>query len=453
MNRLKIPKKKAKSPFKILTLGFLLIIFVGTVILSLPISSNTGTSTNILDSFFTATSSVCVTGLITLDTASHWSMFGKTVIMFLIEIGGLGFMALTTILALILGKKITLKERLVMQEAYNTFNIQGIIKHVIYLLVFTISVQAIAAFTLMTQFIPLYGTKKGVFFGIFHSVSAFCNAGFDLLGDYTSFTVLNHNKVILLTLTFLIIIGGLGYTVWREIFYNIRNKRSFEKLSLHSKVVITMSFGLIAFATFLFLIAEWNNPGTMKGMSFGDKLVNSYFSAVTPRTAGFNSISNTAMSGSGKVITMIYMFIGGSPGSTAGGIKTTTLAIIIFTVISLLRNREETEIYRKTIIKSSVYKALTVFILGIGVVVLGIMLLSVTEKNTPFEHIVYEVISAFGTVGLTEGLTQSLTSPGKIIIAVIMYLGRLGPITVMLAFSNTKQKVNIKYPEDKLLIG
>ena len=453
MEKLKIPKQKVRSPFKILSLGFLSIIFIGTIILYLPISSSNGTTTNILDAFFTSTSAVCVTGLITLDTASHWSLFGKTVIMILIEIGGLGFMALTTILALILGKRITLKDRLVMQEAYNTFNIQGMVKHVIYLLVFTISVQSIAALSLMTQFIPLYGAKEGIFFGIFHSISAFCNAGFDLLGDYTSFTVLNHNKVILLTLSSLIIIGGLGYTVWREIFYNVKNKKSFKKLSLHSKTVITVSFSLIAFATFLFLIAEWNNPGTMKGMSFGDKIVNSYFSAVTPRTAGFNSISNTAMSGSGKVTTMIYMFIGGSPGSTAGGIKTTTLAIILFTVISLLRGREDTEIYRKRIIKSSVYRALTVFILGMGVVTLGIMLLSVTEKNAPFEHIVYEAISAFGTVGLTEGLTQSLTSPGKIIIAVMMYLGRLGPITVMLAFSNNKQKVNIKYPEDKLLIG
>lgn len=214
-----------------------------------------------------------------------------------------------------------------------------------------------------------------------------------------------------------------------------------------------MSVSLIVIGTLLFLAAEWSNPATMSKMSFGDKLVNSYFSAVTPRTAGFNSISTTAMTGSGKVITMIYMFIGGSPGSTAGGIKTTTLAIIIFTVISVIRGREDTEIYRKRIIKSSVYKAMTVLFLGIGVVVVGIMLLSVTEKNTVFEHVVYEVISAFGTVGLTEGLTQSLSSAGKVIIAVIMYLGRLGPITVMLAFANTKQKVNIQYPEDKLLIG
>ena len=302
-------------------------------------------------------------------------MFGKTIIMILIEVGGLGFMAITTIFALVLGKKITLKERLVMQEAYNTFNIQGIIRHVIYLLLFTVSVQAIAAVTLMTQFIPMFGVKKGVFFGVFHSVSAFCNAGFDLLGNYTSFTVLNHNKVILLTLSSLIIIGGLGYTVWREIFYNIRTKKSFKKLSLHSKVVITMSASLIVIGTVLFLVAEWSNPGTMSKMSFGDKLVNSYFSAVTPRTAGFNSISTTAMSGSGKVITMIYMFIGGSPGSTAGGIKRTPLAIIIFTVISVIRGREDTEIYRKRIVKSSVYKAMTVLILGIGVVVVGIMLL------------------------------------------------------------------------------
>lgn len=452
MSNLRI-KKKTLSPFKILAIGFATVIFTGATLLSLPISSVSGQFTSFLDTIFTATSAVCVTGLVVLDTGLYWSTFGQLVIMILIEIGGLGFMAMSTIFAILVGKKITLKERLVMQEAYNTFNLQGVISHVRYMLLFTFSVQGLAAIILMTQFIPMYGVGKGIYFGIFHAISAFCNAGFDLLGNFTSVTVINTNVVVLMTLAMLINIGGLGYMVWREIFSGITHRKMKNALSLHSKVVITISLILVFGGTLVFLIFEWNNPATMQGMSFPHKLVNSFFSSTTPRTAGFNSISNSEMSPAGKLVTMAFMFIGGSPGSTAGGVKTSTLGILIFTLISVLRGRDETEVFGRHLSQSTVYRAVAVFLMGIVIVVLGVTVLSINEVGATFEQILYEVLSAFGTVGLTEGITPGLTAVSKITLSTIMYLGRVGPLTVMLALAGQKQKVNIKYPEGKLLIG
>ena len=362
-------------------------------------------------------------------------------------------MALSTIFALLLGKRISLRERLVMQEAYNTFSLQGVINHVRYMLFFTLAVQGGAALILMTQFIPLYGIGKGIYYGIFHAISAFNNAGFDLLGNFTSVTVLNTNKVILMTLATLINIGGLGYLVWREIISSIRSKKKLKNFSLHSKVVLTISLTLILFGSLIFLIFEWNNPATMQGMRFSDKIVNSYFSATTPRTAGFNSISNSEMSPAGKLLTMAYMFIGGSPGSTAGGVKTTTLGIVIFTLISVLKGREDVEVYHKKLSQSTVYRAVAVFLLGISIVIMGVMVLSIAEVGATFEVILYEVLSAFGTVGLTQGITPSLTAVSKVTLTLIMYMGRVGPLTVMLALAGKQSKANVKYPEGKLLIG
>lgn len=448
-----IRKKKNLSPFKILAIGFATVILTGGILLSLPISSATGQFTSLLDTIFTATSAVCVTGLVVLDTGTYWSVFGQWIILILIEIGGLGFMALSTIFALLLGKRISLRERLVMQEAYNTFSLQGVINHVRYMLFFTLAVQGGAALILMTQFIPLYGIGKGIYYGIFHAISAFNNAGFDLLGNFTSVTVLNTNKVILMTLATLINIGGLGYLVWREIISSIRSKKKLKNFSLHSKVVLTISLTLVLFGSLIFLIFEWNNPATMQGMRFSDKIVNSYFSATTPRTAGFNSISNSEMSPAGKLLTMAYMFIGGSPGSTAGGVKTTTLGIVIFTLISVLKGREDVEVYHKKLSQSTVYRAVAVFLLGISIVIMGVMVLSIAEVGATFEVILYEVLSAFGTVGLTQGITPSLTAVSKVTLTLIMYMGRVGPLTVMLALAGKQSKANVKYPEGKLLIG
>lgn len=448
-----LKKKRNMSPFKILAIGFLTVILTGAILLTLPISTQSGEVTNFLDSVFTATSAVCVTGLVVQDTGTYWSTFGQGVILTLIEIGGLGFMAMSTFFAMVLGKRISLRERLVMQEAYNTFSLQGIINHVRYMLLFTVSVQLIAALILMTQFIPVYGIGTGIYYGIFHAISAFNNAGFDLLGNFTSITVFNENKIILITLAIVINIGGLGYLVLREIISAVRTKRKLKNFSLHAKVVLTISGILLTVGTIAMLIFEWNNPATMEHMSFGNKLTNAFFSAVTPRTAGFNSISTSDMSPAGKLLTMGYMFVGGSPGSTAGGVKTTTLGIVIFTLISVLRGRQDAEVYKRRISQSVVFKAMAIFMLGITIVIIGVMILSITEIGASFETILYEVISAFGTVGLSQGLTPTLSSVGKVTIAIIMYLGRVGPLTVMLALAGKQEKINYKYPEGKILIG
>ncbi len=448
-----IKKKKMISPFKILAIGFATVILTGGILLSLPVSSISGESTSLLDSIFTATSAVCVTGLVVVDTGTYWSLFGQGVILTLIEIGGLGFMAMSTIFALLLGKRISLRERLIMQEAYNTFTLQGIISHVRYMLFFTITVQGVASLILMTQFIPLYGVSTGMYYGVFHSISAFNNAGFDLLGNFTSLTLLNENKILLITLGALINIGGLGYLVWREIFGSIRTRKKLRNFSLHSKVVLMISAVLLVTGTLAMLVFEWNNPVTMEHMTFGNKLTNSFFSATTPRTAGFNSISNSDMSAAGKLMTMGYMFIGGSPGSTAGGVKTTTLGIVIFTLISVLKGRDETEVFGRRLSQYTVYRAMSIFLLGISIVIIGVMILSISEVGASFETILYEVLSAFGTVGLSQGLTPTLSATGRVVIAIIMYLGRVGPLTVMLALAGKQEKVNIKYPEGKLLIG
>ncbi|MDU4882205.1 TrkH family potassium uptake protein [uncultured Clostridium sp.] len=434
---------------QVLALGFILLILIGALILTLPISTTSGESANFLDALFTATSAVCVTGLIVVDTGTYWNMFGQTVIMILIEIGGLGFMSFTTLIAIILGKKITLRERLILQDAMNTFNIQGLVKMVKYVLVFTVSVQFFGALLFSTQFVPEYGLGKGIFYSIFHSISAFCNAGFDILGNFSSLTSYNSNAVVILVASALIIIGGLGFTVWSELY----SSKSLKKVSLHSKMVILMTTVLVLGGTILMFLFENNNVNTIANMSFMDKVMNSFFASVTPRTAGFNSISTDGMTTAGQFLTIILMFIGGSPGSTAGGIKTTTIGILIVTIICVIQGREDSEVFKRRFSKDLVYKAFTLIFIGISLVIVVTMLLSYTEKGASFISLFYETVSAFGTAGLTLGLTSELSGIGKVLIMFMMYLGRVGPLTVVLSITRKKINSGIKYPEGKILIG
>lgn len=452
----KIVGKFKLKPGQILALGFFSLILIGGLILSLPISSNSGKSTDLVDSLFTATSAVCVTGLITVDTATHWNYFGRTVIIILIQIGGLGFMSFTTLFAILLGKKITLKERLLLQEALNTFDIQGLIKLLRYILVFTFSVEGLGALLLSTQFIPQLGLGEGIYYSIWTSISAFCNAGFDLMGTisgkFSSLVSYQDNPVIIYTISGLIIIGGLGFMIWSE-FYNYKERK---KLSLHTKVVLVVTAVLIFGGTILMFLFEYNNPATLGPMSLGEKINNAFFAAVTPRTAGMNTISTDGMTVAGKFLTILLMFVGGSPGSTAGGLKTATLGILVVTLISIIKGREDVEIFKKRISKETVYKAFAIFFLSLILVITVTMLLAITQPGESFMWMLYEATSAYGTVGLTLGLTQHLNTIGKIIIMITMYLGRVGPMTVLLALTSRAQKnkkSGIKYPEDKILIG
>lgn len=444
-----ITKKIRMTPVQILAIGFAAVIIIGSLLLSLPIASASRIRTPYVDCLFTATSATCVTGLVTVDTGTYWSYFGKTVIMCLIETGGLGFMSFATLFALVLGKRITLKKRMVMQEALNSFNMQGLVKMSRYILLFTFSTEGLGALILSTIFIPEFGIRKGIYFSIFHSISAFCNAGFDLIGNFRSLTPYAENPVIILTIGALIVIGGLGFYVWQELY----NLKKVKRLSLHTKVVLTATALLIAGGAVLMFIFEFNNAGTIKNMSLKGKILSSLFASITPRTAGFNSISTSDMSPAGRFLTIILMFIGGSPGSTAGGIKTTTAALMVMTVISVVRGRQDTEVFKKRIGKDIIDRALAITLISFFLIVTVVMILSITEKGASFEYILYETTSAFGTVGLSLGLTQKLSVIGRIVLSFVMYSGRVGPLTLALALAKKANSAPIRYPEDKILVG
>lgn len=443
-------KRRLKfTPVQTLAIGFAVVILVGTILLSLPISSAQGIRTPFVDCFFTSTSAVCVTGLIVKDTGTYWSVFGKTIIIILIQIGGLGFMAFTTLISLILGKRITLKERLVMRESMNFLSLQGLVKSSRYILIFTFSVEIIGGIILSTQFIPQFGFAKGIAYGIFHSISAFCNAGFDIIGNFKSLTPYYNNPVIIITIALLIIIGGLGFIVWAEIYNYNKNRR----LTLHSKVVVVTTFCLVVGGSILMFLFEFKNPNTIKNMPFGSKVLSAFFAGVSPRTAGFNSISTSDMTTAGKFLTIILMFIGGSPGSTAGGTKTTTIAVALMTIICVVKGKEDTEIFQKRVNADIVYRIFAIIGISLGLIMVDTMILSITEVGASLEYLLYEVTSAFGTVGLTLGLTGKLTFIGKIIIGLTMYAGRVGVLTLAVALGKNKKSSNgIKYPEDKVLI-
>lgn len=449
MNYMKKSKTSQLSGVQILALGFAIVILIGAIILTLPISSKSGNATNFLDSLFTATSAVCVTGLVTLDTGTYWNEFGQIVIMLLIEVGGLGFMAFTTLLAILLKRRITLRDRLIMQEAMNTFSIQGLVKMVERIVLFTVLVQIIGGLLLATQFIKDYGPLKGLYFGIFHSVSAFCNAGFDLFGGYSSVTSYSSNAIVLLTLSIIIIVSGLGFTVIIELLKYKKDRR----LSTHTKLVLLMT-SILLFGGILFMFAlEYNNPETLGPMSIKNKILNAIFAGVSPRTAGFNSISLDGMTSGGKFLTIILMYIGGSPGSTAGGLKTATFGIIVLTVVSVIKGREDTELFGRRLSKELVYRAFSILIISFCLVIVVTMLLCITQPKEQFIDLLYEATSAFATVGLTTGVTQRLNFIGKIIIMITMYFGRVGPLTVALALTNKRKNKGYRYPETKILIG
>ena len=452
----KMSERYNPNPAQILVLGFAAIILAGAILLSLPEASSNGQSVGIVNAIFTATSAVCVTGLVVGDTASYWTVFGKGVILFLIQVGGLGFMTMTTLIALLVGRRISLKERLLMQEALNQFTISGVVRLTKNIIIATMAIETIGAVLLSFRFVPMYGWGKGVGFAVFHSVSAFCNAGFDLMGNYGSLTSFSGDALVTLSIGFLIILGGLGFTVLVDLFeFGTAKNRIDRKFSLHSKLTLYIT-GILICASFVLILAfEFNNPQTMGNFSGGEKVLSAMFHSVTPRTAGFNTVSMGESTISTKFLTIILMFIGGAPSSTAGGIKVTTFGVLIFTIFSMANGRDETEIFKRRIPRDIVNRALAVASVSLSVVITGAMLLSLTESGVDFMDILFETTSAFGTVGLSLGLTPDLSQSGKIIIAFIMFIGRLGPMTLAVAVAQKQQKRKafIKYPEGKVSVG
>ncbi|ABR47813.1 potassium uptake protein, TrkH family [Alkaliphilus metalliredigens QYMF] len=439
------------DPTQVLVMGFASVIMIGALLLNLPIAAQDGRSIGFLNALFTSTSAVCVTGLVVVDTGTYWTIFGKTIILILIQIGGLGFMTMATMFAILLGKKISLKERLIIQESLNQNTLTGLVRFTKYIILGTFAIEAIGAFFLAFRFVPELGWAKGIAYSIFHSISAFCNAGFDIIGNGVGLTPYVNDPIVNVTLWAMVILGGIGFSVMVDVV----NQRKFKKFTLHTKMVLIITGALLGLGFVGFLILEWNNPETLGSLNFGGKLMAAFFQSMTTRTAGFNTIASDQMTNASKFLSILWMYIGGSPASTAGGIKTATLGVLVFTVISVVKGREETELYGRRIPRTIVNRALTVASIGLVLIVFVTMILSITETGFSFMDILFETTSAFGTVGLSLGVTPELSVIGRIVIIFMMFAGRVGPLTIAyaLATQQRKNKGMIRYPEEKIIVG
>lgn len=440
------------KPIQVIAIGFALIILVGAVLLTLPISSKSGEWTSFSDCFFTTTSATCVTGLIVQDTGTYWSVFGQLVIIALIQIGGIGFMTVATLFAFVFGKKITLKQRGLIQESVNTNYPGGLVRLTKKIIIGTFVVEAIGAVILSIRFSFDFGILKGIYYGIFHSISAFCNAGFDLLGahfgEYCSLTHYADDIVVNVTIVALIMIGGIGFVVWSDIW---NHKYHFKKYSIHSKIVLTVTLGLLIFGTAFFFVMENNNNPQFAGESFKNKLLLSFFQSGTTRTAGFNTCDLKGLSTGSKLMTIIYMFIGGSPGSTAGGIKTTTFVVLILSLVATIKGTPDLNIYKRRLEADASRKANAVVLTNMFFALFATVVISINH-NFPLEDVFIETFSAIGTVGLSTGITRSLNDFERIVICILMYCGRVGSLSFAISFAKAKVH-NIRRPETKISIG
>lgn len=446
-----IRKLKSLSYPQIIALGYFLIIIAGTFLLSLPIASRNNLFPGLINALFTATSATGVTGLVVFDTYTQWSLFGQVVILLLIQIGGLGFMTVVTMFSIFLKRKIGLKERGLLRESINAMYIGGIVRLTKRILLGTLLFEGIGAVLLSLRFIPKMGLLEGIYNGIFHSVSAFCNAGFDIMGKYGKYSSLTNfagDAVVNLTIISLIIVGGIGFFVWDDIE---KNKYHFRKYQLHTKIVLTMTAILIVSGTICFYIFERNN--LLYGMTTGDKVLVSLFGAVTPRTAGFNTVDVASLTSASKLLTIVLMFIGGSPGSTAGGIKTTTLAVIMISLWSSLKNRKGDIIFGRRLEDNALKRSSAVVTVNILLILSAALLISATNKALGLDAVLFEVTSAIGTVGLSTGITGDLNTFAKIIIILLMYSGRVGSLSFALLFTEHGVAPSIQNPVEKINIG
>lgn len=453
-------KKNRLNTMQILALGFLGTILLGGVLLSLPICNQQPIT--FMDALFTATTAVCVTGLVTVVPAAQFTMIGKVILLILIQIGGLGIIACVTGFFVILRRRITVRERVIIQETYNMQGISGMIAFILRILKGTFILEGIGAVLYTIQFVPEYGLKKGIWYSVFHSVSAFCNAGIDILGD-GSLSKYVDNPIINFTTMFLIIMGGIGFTVWHDVAHNCKNakekkqgiKRIFTKLTLHSKIALTMTGLMIVVGTVLVFLLEYNNPATIGSMSIGDKLMSCAFHSVSTRTAGFATVSQAGLRPGTKFITTIWMFIGGSPGGTAGGIKTTTIAMLLLTCVNVVYGKRDTECFGRKIPVENFRTGFSVVVVAFVFLLTGTTLLTVFEPEVNFLALLYEAVSAIGTVGLTADVTPQLGMAAKIVVMCLMYIGRLGPVTMALVFGtrkNTKERIR-ELPEQRIMVG
>lgn len=435
---------------RIIALGFLVLIMFGTLLLSLPISSRTGEWTPFTDSLFTATTSTCVTGLVVYDTYTHWSLFGQIVILFLIQIGGLGFMTIIALLLVLLKKRISLRGRLVISHSAGAINVGGAVLLVKKVAWGTLIFEGLGTVLLALRFCPDMGFWRGVYNALFHSVSAFCNAGIDLMGKYGQFSSLTRyvsDTLVNLTIASLIVFGGIGFIVWSDI---IVCRGRIKRLKLHSKIVLAVTAFLIISGTALFFALESNSA--FKGMSFGKKLLASVFSAVSPRTAGFNTVDMASVSQSGLLLTILLMIVGGSPGSTAGGIKTTTIGVLFASAMASIKHMRDTVIFKRRITDDTIRLSCSIVFVYLSVIFISALIIAAIEPVSVLAAL-FEVVSGLGTVGLSTGITPTLSIVSRLILIVLMYAGRIGGFSLALTFAEHREHVPVDRPEENILVG
>ncbi|MCI9111816.1 MAG: Trk family potassium uptake protein [Eubacterium sp.] len=435
---------------KIVAAGFALIIILGSLLLMLPISSKQG-GIDYIDALFTSVSATCITGLVPFDTFSNWSVFGQIVILCLIQIGGLGFITVLALFVNVFRKRLSLKYRILLKESIGSLHLSNVRVLVKTVIVFTVVCELAGAALLSVRFIPLAGFRRGVYMAVFTSVSAFCNAGFDLMGMFSpssSLTTVNNDPVIILTISALIVLGGIGFIVWQD----LKDKKfKIKTLSVHSKLVFCSTAVLLLCGMALFFLFEYNC--TFKNMDLGTKLLNSFFCSVTPRTAGFNSVEIADMNPVSRMLTIVFMFIGGSSGSTAGGVKTTTVAVLVLCVIANIRNKNEITVFNNRITLDTVKKAVSVVVINLFEIFLGIIIISFSQSELSLADVVFECASAMGTVGITTGITSRLNIVSKLVIIILMYIGRLTSLIFALSFVVTKPKTTTKKPKGEFMVG
>ena len=441
--------KRNLNPSLILVLGFGILIVVGAFVLTLPIATEDGEGLSLLNALFTSTSATCVTGLVVVDTGDTFSLIGELVILALIQVGGLGFMTFATLLFTLLGKKVSLKEKMLLKEAYNVNTTTGIIKLVKRILIFSLIMECSGALILATRFMIDMPVAQAIYYGFFHAISNFNNAGFDIMGDYNSLTGYVDDPFVVITISALVIVGGIGFIVVNELY----EYRKTGKLSVHTKVILVTTSILLVGATLLIFLFEYGNDKTIGSLSIFGKSLGAFFQSVSPRTAGSNTLPIADLTDATLFLTMFLMFIGGGSGSTAGGIKVSTFAVLVVTALSQLKGREDVVIFKRRLVIATILKALTVALSGLMIVSIVTFILSITEKQFGLTMYLFEATSAFGTVGLSMGLTPELSTAGRILIILTMFLGRLGPLTLGFAISKRRIKEAYHYPKANIMIG
>lgn len=449
-------KRSNRSTASIIAVGFLVLITVGACLLMLPVSSRSGEFTNPMTAFFTAVSASCVTGLVVVDTGLYWSVFGQTVIIVMIQIGGLGFMTLAVLLSGILRRHISPKERMLVAMSYN-LNSYGSTKELVRrILIGTFVIEGLGAAALATVFVPIFGWADGIYKSVFHSISAFCNAGFDLFGEYggefSSLISFSGNYVVGITVMLLIVLGGIGFIVWNDIVNYFRTKR---RISVYSRFVLLITAILLFGGALLFAILEWNNPATLGGMSFGEKLMNAFFQSVTLRTAGFSMTNNALLTEGSQLLGVMLMFVGGASGSTAGGVKVATVGILFYTVYCVSVGKKRVVLFGRKLTQDSFMRAVSLVVIQLMLVFVGT---AVIIYSTGFDAmaVLYEVTSAGATVGISMGLTPMMNGFSKAVLMLMMYFGRVGILSVTCAIMANLTKNDggsISYPDANMLIG